>query len=300
MAADAEIIDIHCGWGASAAAPEWGDAGRLRDALRARGVGTAFLAADLGRRFDFVEGNAEVADVIARFPELRGWLVLHPARMADANAQMRRYLYGERFVGCALYPDPLTGKPVTLRAALELINMFRRFAKPLLVQADTAAAMEEVAAIAQEMTGMRVIASGMGGDDWREAVDLAVRPLNLYLDISGALVPEKIEYAISSLNGVRKTRLRLRGAAHRSRGAARPARRPFPEPGRPRAPAPPQRHPPVRARPGRRRGDRRPPPDARPGIHGDRRGQSRDGPPDARRIGRGPGWIGSRPAGDVW
>jgi hypothetical protein len=204
MAADAEIIDIHCGWGASAAAPEWGDAGRLRDALRARGVGTAFLAADLGRRFDFVEGNAEVADVIARFPELRGWLVLHPARMADANAQMRRYLYGERFVGCALYPDPLTGKPVTLRAALELINMFRRFAKPLLVQADTAAAMEEVAAIAQEMTGMRVIASGMGGDDWREAVDLAVRPLNLYLDISGALVPEKIEYAISSLNGVRK------------------------------------------------------------------------------------------------
>jgi hypothetical protein len=202
------IVDVHCGWGWSPTAPGWDSVEGLRDALRARGITVALLASDQARLLRLCRRQpADRRDCrrgSGAFARSAGLARAPPARMAEANAQMRRYLYGERFVGCALYPDPLTGKPVTRRAALELINMFRRFAKPLLVQADTGEAMQEVAAIAEEMTGMRVIASGMGGDDWREAVDLAVRPLNLYLDISGALVPEKIEYALASLNGVRK------------------------------------------------------------------------------------------------
>jgi predicted TIM-barrel fold metal-dependent hydrolase len=210
---ETEIVDVHCGWGATWAAPGWGDAEQVRTALRARGIRTAFLASELARRFDPARGNEQVAEATALGPDLRGWLVVHPARADEAHAQMRRYLYTDRFVGCALYPDPLGERPVTLRAVHDLLNAVRRFGKPILIAATSGEAMLHVAQIAQEMTTLKVIASGMGGLDWREAVDLAARPMNLYLDICGALTPQKLEYAIATLNGARKL-LFASGAPH--------------------------------------------------------------------------------------
>jgi len=209
-----EIIDVHCGWGATASAPGWNDAATVQAALRERGIQTAFVASDLARHFDPARGNAEVASVASDGGDLRGWLVLQPDHLAEGNALMKRYLYhSERFVGVALYPDPTTGRPVTLRQAAEVLNAYRRFAKPLLIAAPNAEAMLHVADIAREMSTTRVIASGMGGDDWREAVEIAVKPLNLYLDISGALSAEKIDYAIYHLHGARKI-LFASGAPH--------------------------------------------------------------------------------------
>ncbi len=209
-----EIIDVHCGFGATATAPEWNEAGTLRNALRERGVTSAFVASDLARHFDPVLGNAQVAAATRGARDLRPWLVLQSDRAAEANAQMRRYLYqSEQFIGIALYPDPVTGRPVTLRQSGELLNAYRRFAKPLLIAAPTAEAMLHVADIAREMGTTRVIASGMGGDEWREAVEIAVKPLNLYLDISGALCAEKVDYAIAHLHGARKL-LFASGAPH--------------------------------------------------------------------------------------
>ena len=199
-----QIVDIHCGWGGTWSAPGWEDPQQVRAALRARGIGTAFLVSRLARRFDLAAGNEQVAQITAQHPELRGWLVVHPNRLEEAQAQMRRYLYADRFVGCALYPDPASGKPVTLRAAQDVLNAFRRFGKALLIEATTGEAMHHAAEIAQEMGTTRVIAAGMGGEDWHAAVDLAARPMNLYLDISGALTAEKLGYAVSTLNGVRK------------------------------------------------------------------------------------------------
>ena len=209
-----QIIDVHCGFGATATAPEWDHADALRNALRARGVTSAFVASDLARHFDPVLGNARVAEATRGAHDLRPWLVLQSDRPAEANAQMRRYLYqSEQFIGIALYPDPVTGRPVTLRQAGELLNAYRRFAKPLLIAVPTAEAMLHAADIAREMGTTRIIASGMGGDEWRESVEIASKPLNLYLDISGALCAEKVTYAIAHLHGARKL-LFASGAPH--------------------------------------------------------------------------------------
>ena len=213
-AQDEQIIDVHCGFGATASAPEWNDAGTLRGALRARGVTSAFVASDLARHFDPMLGNARIAEATRGARDLRPWLVLQPDRPAEANVQMRRHLYhSDQFIGVALYPDPVSGRPVTLRQAGEMLNAYRRFAKPLLVAAPTAEAMLHAADIAREMGTTRVIASGMGGDEWREAVEIAAKPLNLYLDISGSLCAEKITYAIEHLHGARKL-LFASGAPH--------------------------------------------------------------------------------------
>ena len=207
-----EIIDVHCGWGATTTAPEWNRVAVVEDALRERGISLAFVASRLARHFDPPEGNAQIAPLAPNgygtpgsATLLRGWLVVQPDRPAEAAAQMRRHLYhSESFIGLALYPDAVSGRPITLRQTQDLLNAYRRFAKPLLIQAPTGEAMRHVGEIAREYSNMRVIASGMGGDDWREAADVAVKPLNLYLDISGALCSEKIIYAIEHLHGARK------------------------------------------------------------------------------------------------
>jgi predicted TIM-barrel fold metal-dependent hydrolase len=202
-------IDVNCGFGASLAAPEWQDAAAIRAGLRQRGIGKAFLISRIARRFDPLAGNDAVAAAVATEAgdddvDLRGWLVVHPARVGDAQQQMRRHLLSDRFIGAALFPDPVTGRPVSARDAAEVVTSFRRYSKPLLVHTPNAAAMAEALRLAEQFQGVKIIASGMGGDEWREAIVLAARPLNLLLDISGALNHEKLDFALQTFGGVRK------------------------------------------------------------------------------------------------
>lgn len=201
------IVDVHCGWGPSLAAPNWNSAETVRSTLQARGIGMAFVASTLARRYDPVAGNDVIADAVAGEDDgcdLRGWVVASPAQVEEAGAQMRTLLRNDRFVGLALYPDPLTGRPVTLDSARELCTVFRRYSRPLLIEALEEEAMAEALEIAHALNGMKVIVSGMGGSGWRRSIDRAARHVNVFLDISGALVPEKILHAVRVIGGVRK------------------------------------------------------------------------------------------------
>ena len=206
------IIDVHCGWGATASAPQWSDVPSIQAAMQKRGVTQTFLSSLLARRYDMPTGNDALAAALptvesqegSAVSQVRGWLVAHPARNADSQAQMKKHLADDRFVGVAMYPDPVTGSPVTARDARDIVTAFRRYAKPLLVETNSAAGMAEVVRMTEDMAGVKIIASGMGGEEWREAIDMSVRGLNLLLDISGSLSPEKIEYACSALNGSRR------------------------------------------------------------------------------------------------
>lgn len=210
MSESSKIIDIHCGWGATAAAPNWSDINVIKATMKSRGITKVFVSALLARRYDLLEGNKAIVGQINREPEseedtdVLGWFVIHPARSSEVIAQMREHLYSSRFVGAALYADPKTGSLVTVSDAHELVTAFRRYGKPLLVEVPTIDAMRETIRIADDLPGVKIIASGMGGEDWREAIAMANRASNISLDISGALVPEKIEYAIHILHGTRK------------------------------------------------------------------------------------------------
>lgn len=202
-----EIIDVHCGWGPTPAAPDWNQAEAVQRLLTARGVTTACLSSVLARRYDPIGGNEAVAETL-KSPgtpaRLCGWLVVQPAQYEESSGQMRSHLYSENFVGAALYTNPATGEPVTVEYARELLILIRRYSKALLIETPTAEAMWHAVEIAGFMQGVKIIASGMGGEEWRAAIDYAVKPSNLFLDISGALAPEKIRYAIQAMNGARK------------------------------------------------------------------------------------------------
>ena len=201
-----EIIDIHCNWGGATAALThgWEDTARAGETLQARGVRFAFVVSEAARHFDSIAGNEEIDALTRAEPGLRGWFVAHAARAQAAHAQMRHLLYQSRWAGCALYPDPITGRPVTLEDFHEIVNAYRRFGKPLYIATPDADAARHAAQIAREMSPMRVILGGMGGADWRETTDLCVNSPGLFVDISGELAPEKIEYALQALHGARK------------------------------------------------------------------------------------------------
>ena len=202
-----QFVDVHCGFGGTVAARNWGDPDAIREAMQMRGIGMAFASSLSARVFDPIEGNDALSAMVGTGDEivdLRGWLVVHPARAEDGHVQMRRYLLSSRFVGVALYPDPLTGSPILARNAAEVVTAFRRYSKPVLIHAPTAAAMYEVVRIAQDFSGVKIIASGMGGEEWREAIEMSSKPLNLFLDISGSLCADKVDYAYSEFGGVRK------------------------------------------------------------------------------------------------
>jgi predicted TIM-barrel fold metal-dependent hydrolase len=201
------IIDIHCGWGPTPSAPLWNDVEHVTGALSARGITQAFLSSNLARRYDPGAGNEAVAEVVAGLQqgcELKGWLVAHIAQLDEASAQLRRFLYTDCFVGMAVYPDPVKRHPVRYSDFHELFTVFRRYGKVLLIETPSAEAMYEAVQIAQQLQNIKVIASGMGGDEWQSAIELAARPVNLFLDISGVLAPEKLPFAIKTIGGVRK------------------------------------------------------------------------------------------------
>jgi hypothetical protein len=183
-----------------------------------RGIGTVCISSLLARRYDIIEGNKAVADAVKNETaeggvQVLGWIALHPGRAHDLSEQMKRTLYHPRLIGAALYPDPLTGLPLTIGDVRELLNSFRRFTKPLLVETRSAEAMHQTVRIAEEFANVKMIASGMGGEEWREALSMVTRSVNLNMDISGALIPEKITYAIELLHGPRKL-LFASGAPH--------------------------------------------------------------------------------------
>lgn len=201
------IIDIHCSWGPTPSAPNWNDTDIVCKTLAARGMSQAFVASSLARRYDPVAGNDALAEIVSGTQpgcELKGWLVAHAAQLDEAATQLRRYLYSENFVGMAVYADPVTGRPVTYEDYKDLFQVFRRYAKPLIIDAPDADAMIHAVSIAGSLPGIKVIVSGMGGDDWRSSVELAAKPVNLFLDISGALSADKLPVAIRAVGGVRK------------------------------------------------------------------------------------------------
>jgi len=202
------IVDVCCHWGSTPAMPKWNDASTVRRMLHARGITTACLMSSLARRYDLVAGNETVVDVVKAAQDgdcrLRGWLVIHPDQHDEASALMRRHLFSTGLVGAALHPDPVTGDPVTLERYRELLMVFRRYSKALLIHTPDAEAMHYAVEVAAFMNTTKVVASGMGGEQWRSAIDIATRPSNLFLDYAGTLDPTKLEYAIRHMGGVRK------------------------------------------------------------------------------------------------
>lgn len=166
------------------------------------GITHSIVASSLAISSDFEAGNAWLAEQIHDQSKLLGYAVAninHPAQSID---DMRHYLTRRQFAGLiVIQGDPHT--PVNVADAEEVLNAYRRYAKPLLICAPNRECVYAATEIARQFELIKVVLIGMGGRDWRSAIAAAKAHLNICLSTTGEISPDKVREGYHSVNGNR-------------------------------------------------------------------------------------------------
>jgi predicted TIM-barrel fold metal-dependent hydrolase len=148
---------------------------------------------------DTLAGNAETKAAVDVAPLLRGWCVINPASPERSSEEMRRYCSSPRWLGALLDPTRFNQR-LTSTSTKEVINSYRRYAKPLMVLAPDAATIADLDTVAAEINTVKFIAVGAGGPAWTDGMVAAKRNTNLFLEpFTGGPHVGKIEALIETL-----------------------------------------------------------------------------------------------------
>lgn len=195
------VIDVHGHLGTG----PWLVADRdslLRAMQRAR-IDLAIVSSRLAVASNFVEGNFKLKSMIDSVPQLLGYVVVNPTYVEQSITEMRRYLAAPNFVGVKLHPDA-SGQPLDSAATREVVNAFRRYAKPLLVHVACEAQVRALDVLAAEAPTVKMIVAHAGGPAHAECLALAARRLNLVLEpFTGGAELDKVEEAVARIGAHR-------------------------------------------------------------------------------------------------
>lgn len=195
------VIDVHAHIGTG----PWlvTDQAALQQAMQRARIDTAIVSSRLAMASNFAEGNFKLKTELEAAPQLLGYVVVNPAYVDQSIAEMRRYLSVPRFVGVKLHPEA-SGQPLDSAATRELVNAYRRYAKPLLVHAWGTAQVRALEALATEAPTVKMIVAHAGGDAFAECLALASKCLNLTLEpFTGGADLGKIEEAVAKIGAHR-------------------------------------------------------------------------------------------------
>jgi predicted TIM-barrel fold metal-dependent hydrolase len=159
------------------------------------------LISGLGTTCDFSNGNRLLREVLDEEQGLMGYVTLNTAYVEESLQEQRMYMSKREFVGGILIGE--TGKPINPKTASDIVNAQRRYGKPIAVIATNSEQVHSVRMLAEEFTQIKFLMLGMGGDDWRAAVDTAKKNLNVHLEISGSLDADKVTFAANSISARR-------------------------------------------------------------------------------------------------
>ncbi len=175
------------------------DGARLQHALQRARFDLMGVVSTRAVAGDIVGGNAEIKDVVDAQPQMRGWAVVNPAYPELSSDQMRRYLGGAKWMGAYL-PWALCPLGLNNDAVREVLNAYRRYTRPLLVEIPHTAAVHELRALAGEFNTIKFIAAGAGGDAWQECVLAARHDVNIFLEpCTGGAHQGKLEAIFATL-----------------------------------------------------------------------------------------------------
>ena len=196
------IIDVHAEVGTT---PLWGvpftDANLARS-MQKYGVELAIVSSTVANSCDFVRGNAQVAKLLQAGKGLLGCVVVNIHYPELSQEEMHKYL-GEDGFAAVLLTSGARRRAVTLAEAEEILNAYRRFAKPVYAHAFDSASLLAANEMAKTFTGMKFVLLSMGGEEWRMATVLAEKTLNLVLEVSGSFSPDKIKFAVEHIGSHR-------------------------------------------------------------------------------------------------
>lgn len=155
--------------------------GVARNVQRARLDGM-ILASRRALAGDIVTGNSELEQALAwQTVPLYGWICVTPADVDTSVEQIRKYASAKHMVGVRL-DTTSAGQPLHSDASLEILNSFRRFGKPALVTVRNELDVAGLEALAKQVTSIKFIAGGAGGQAWQACAAVAKRTVNVMLE----------------------------------------------------------------------------------------------------------------------
>jgi uncharacterized protein len=164
-------------------------------------IDAAVLVSGMSVDVDFRVGNQELLQVIKADPRLYGCMVSNPIYPAESIELMRTAMTSPRVVAMALFNGASTPYP-SIEDCREIINSYRRYAKPIYLHTPSAESVVAAVQIAKEFPGIKFVLGSMGGADWRMTIPFA-KQLNLVLETSGSFDSEKIEMAVNAFGAHR-------------------------------------------------------------------------------------------------
>jgi predicted TIM-barrel fold metal-dependent hydrolase len=146
--------------------------------------------------YDFREGNAEFAAVLARHEGCFGYIVVNPHYLEESLAELETYWRHPRLIGMKLHHEQQAfsmDEPSVAR----LVEEAERLRLPVLVHTFSVAAAIHLRALARRCPGLPFIMAHMGGAQWRQAIPVVADTPNIYLDpCSSYSEAGKVELAV--------------------------------------------------------------------------------------------------------
>jgi predicted TIM-barrel fold metal-dependent hydrolase len=178
------------------------NAQQVAQALKQRGIDTAILFSSRAAQLDPLSGNKLLKAMLEPFPTLCAGLTAQLSRMDASLQAVRDLMAGRRFVGVYLVGEDVNA-PLNIRNAEEILNSCRRYQKPIFLPTPNGHCVETALHLAKSFSMHKFVFLGMGGKEWRAAVSAADSAVNVHLEISGVLDPNKIPAAIEAIGGHR-------------------------------------------------------------------------------------------------
>lgn len=174
----------------------------LLKAMERYSIETAVLTSRLAIECDFKKGNEDLHEVLKTDDRLYGYLVANPNYPEETIEQMRERMNSPKFLAAAFYSGATKVYP-NVEDYEEILNGYRRFTKPVFVHTTCIEAVDAVDEMAKAFPTIKFILGGMGGPDWKRAINVADRRVNVLLETSGSYDSEKIGDAVKRVGAHR-------------------------------------------------------------------------------------------------
>jgi predicted TIM-barrel fold metal-dependent hydrolase len=208
-----KCIDVHCYYGSwPFPIPDMSVADILA-MMAAAEIEKCVLMSAQGIQYDFVAGNAEVAEVVARYENLYGYVYVNMHYPELSLQEMEKYLAEDKFVGLK-YNGEYSRAPVSAPENDAIFDLLeKKYKKPLLLHtwglpehgnAMAYSLPSQAVELVRRHPRLKVVMGHMGGTEWPSAIRAAQASPKLYLDTCASYADrDKVAVAVKALGAGR-------------------------------------------------------------------------------------------------
>lgn len=156
----------------------------LEELMMRFGVDMTFVASTEALRGSMQAGNEWLAKQISERPKFRGLCVVNPLMLEASQAEMRKHLTKELFVGAILH-EGYVKRPLNSEAMRLMVKALLRYDRPLFLSVSDPREINDLQEVVKEFTTQRFIILQMAGEHWPMAIALASKIPNVFLETGG-------------------------------------------------------------------------------------------------------------------